>query len=290
MFLFLLATIAMVSCKPEKLKSSQGFEYIVHKSTGGAKPNAGDYVYFHAYLRNGDSVIMTSRTQPEMPFFQLPATEDPSRKPSPVEDVLKLLSIGDSVTILFPLDTFKTKPMGFENADMLYYDVVLLDVKTDAQFKEIEAEKRKEQMAQAEIVMARMPEVEAMVKDNVAKYNSGALAKDLKTTASGLKYIIHQEGAGMNPAAGQTVTVHYYGALKDGKMFDSSFGRGEPIQFPLGVGQVIAGWDEGLALLKEGSKATFFIPYELAYGEAGSPPVIPAKAELIFYVELDKIQ
>ncbi|MFM9951914.1 MAG: FKBP-type peptidyl-prolyl cis-trans isomerase, partial [Saprospiraceae bacterium] len=76
----------------------------------------------------------------------------------------------------------------------------------------------------------------------------------------------------------------------DGKMFDSSFGRGEPIEFPLGVGQVIPGWDEGLSLLKQGGKATLFIPYQLAYGDAGSPPVIPPKAELIFYVEVVKAQ
>ena len=72
-------------------------------------------------------------------------------------------------------------------------------------------------------------------------------------------------------------------------MFDNSYERGEPIDFQLGVGSVIPGWDEGFALLKEGTKATLFVPYSLAYGEAGSPPVIPERSDLIFYVELLKV-
>ena len=74
--------------------------------------------------------------------------------------------------------------------------------------------------------------------------------------------------------------------LKDGNIFDQSYERGQPIDFPLGVGQVIKGWDEGIGLLKPGGKATLIIPASLGYGEAGSPPVIPENAELVFYVEL----
>ncbi|MAC86178.1 MAG: hypothetical protein CMC94_04450 [Flavobacteriales bacterium] len=85
---------------------------------------------------------------------------------------------------------------------------------------------------------------------------------------------------------GKTVSVHYTGRLMDGTVFDSSVERGEPIDFKLGAGMVIKGWDEGIALLKVGGKATFIIPFHLAYGERGHPPVIPAKATLEFDVEL----
>jgi FKBP-type peptidyl-prolyl cis-trans isomerase FkpA len=293
LFFLLLGAIALVSCQPEKQKTSQGYEYIVHKSTGTEKPKPGDYVYFHAYVRNGDSVVMNTRTQPQLPHFQLSdpsAPKDPAQQPSPVEDVLRNLGIGDSATIFIPLDTVTNKPVGFEDAKMLYYDIVLMDIKTNEEYMGAAEEERKKKMAEAEVTMARMPEIEASVADVLKKYKSGALASQIKTTASGLKYLIQEEGSGPMPALGKPVTVHYHGLLTDGKMFDSSFGRGEPIQFPLGVGQVIPGWDEGLALLKEGTKATLFIPYQLAYGEAGSPPVIPAKAELVFYVELVKAQ
>ncbi|NVO03322.1 MAG: FKBP-type peptidyl-prolyl cis-trans isomerase [Bacteroidetes bacterium] len=110
--------------------------------------------------------------------------------------------------------------------------------------------------------------------------------KDTLTTASGLQYIKINEGTGPQAIKGKTVSVHYTGYLLDGKIFDSSISRGEPISFELGAGRVIKGWDEGIALLKVGGKARLIIPYQLAYGEAGMSGAIPPKATLIFDVEL----
>ena len=106
------------------------------------------------------------------------------------------------------------------------------------------------------------------------------------TTASGLKYIVLKEGTGNMPKSSSNIKVHYTGSLIDGTVFDSSVKRGEPIDFPLS--NVIPGWIEGLQLMKEGAKYKFFIPYNLAYGERGMGP-IPAKSDLIFEVELLKI-
>lgn len=108
-----------------------------------------------------------------------------------------------------------------------------------------------------------------------------------KTTASGLKYIVLKEGTGARPVATSNVKVHYTGTLVDGKVFDSSVQRGQPIDF--GLNQVIPGWTEGVQLMTEGSKYKFFIPYNLAYGERAMGGVIPAKSDLIFEVELIKI-
>ena len=108
-----------------------------------------------------------------------------------------------------------------------------------------------------------------------------------KTTASGLKYIVLQEGTGAKPVATNNVKVHYTGKLVDGKVFDSSVERGEPIDFNLN--QVIKGWTEGVQLMTEGSKYKFYIPYNLAYGDRAMGNVIPAKSDLIFEVELLKI-
>ena len=105
-------------------------------------------------------------------------------------------------------------------------------------------------------------------------------------TESGLFYHIEAEGTGDKPAKGNSVKVHYQGELLDGTVFDSSFKRKEPIEFSLGVGQVIPGWDEGIALLNKGAKATFIIPSDLAYGAAGAGGVIPPNATLKFVVEL----
>lgn len=109
-------------------------------------------------------------------------------------------------------------------------------------------------------------------------------------SASGLEYWIIQEGNGDRPTRGKTVEVHYTGFLENGDIFDSSILKGTPISFRLGSGMVIPGWDEGIALLKPGGSALLSIPFNLAYGESGRPPMIPPKARLIFNVELVKVK
>jgi FKBP-type peptidyl-prolyl cis-trans isomerase len=112
------------------------------------------------------------------------------------------------------------------------------------------------------------------------------LAGGFEKTESGLRYKILKQGKGSRPQKGQTVSVHYEGSLLGGQVFDSSYQRNQPIQFTLGTGQVIPGWDEGISLLREGDKARFVIPPQLAYGSAGAGGVIPPDAVLIFEVEL----
>jgi peptidylprolyl isomerase len=115
-------------------------------------------------------------------------------------------------------------------------------------------------------------------------------AKVVKTT-SGLEYVEVKEGTGPAAKAGDIVSVHYTGTLKaDGKKFDSSLDRGEPFEFKLGAGQVIKGWDEGVAGIKVGGKRKLIIPSTLAYGKRGAGGVIPADADLVFEVELLKIK
>ena len=108
------------------------------------------------------------------------------------------------------------------------------------------------------------------------------------TTASGLQYKVLAAGSGARPKATDTVNVHYRGTFIDGKTFDSSYDRGEPISFPLN--RVIAGWTEGVQLMPVGAKYEFYIPYKLAYGERGAGGAIPGYATLIFQVELLAIE
>ena len=112
------------------------------------------------------------------------------------------------------------------------------------------------------------------------------ITQGFDVTESGLYYRIDVNGVGETPQKGATVSVHYKGELLDGTVFDSSYKRNSPIEFSLGVGQVIPGWDEGIALLNKGAKATLIIPSDLAYGAAGAGGVIPPNATLKFTVEL----
>jgi len=134
-------------------------------------------------------------------------------------------------------------------------------------------------------------EMEGKAEDNKTK-GAAFLAENgkkpgVKTTASGLQYKILTAGTGKSPKATDVVEVNYEGKLLDGTVFDSSYERGEPIEFPLN--QVIAGWTEGLQLMKEGGKYEFYIPADIAYGEAGNAGIEP-NSTLIFTVELLKVK
>lgn len=116
------------------------------------------------------------------------------------------------------------------------------------------------------------------------------IAAGFEKTASGLRYKIIQKGDGAQAEKGKTVSVHYKGQLADGTVFDSSYKRNQPLEFPIGVGHVIAGWDEGIQLLQVGDKARLVIPSDLGYGERGAGGVIPPNAVLVFDVELMNVK
>lgn len=144
------------------------------------------------------------------------------------------------------------------------------------------AEQEKVQRAKAaELGKAAREKGEQYLAENAKK-------EDVITTPSGLQYKVITEGTGRSPKATDSVKCHYEGFLIDGTVFDSSVQRGQPATFPLGG--VIAGWTEGLQLMKEGGKTRFFIPYNLAYGEAGAAGAIPPYAALIFDVELLEVK
>lgn len=145
-------------------------------------------------------------------------------------------------------------------------------------FKEQEAKQR-----------AQAAENGKVAREEGEKFLAENAKKDgVQVTESGLQYSVIKEGTGKSPKATDTVVCHYEGFFTNGTVFDSSIQRGEPAAFPLNA--VIAGWTEGLQLMKEGGKTRFFIPYNLAYGEAGAAGAIPPYAALIFDVELLEVK
>jgi FKBP-type peptidyl-prolyl cis-trans isomerase FklB len=152
---------------------------------------------------------------------------------------------------------------------------------------------------QGEIIQKFIQEIQAKQTEKQAKANEGKMKEGMEfleknkknegvqVTESGLQYRIVKKGNGKFPKKSDTVKVHYEGKLTDNTVFDSSFNRGQPIEFPLG--NVIPGWTEGMQLIDEGGEIELFIPYNLGYGEAGAGGMIPPFATLVFKVQLISI-
>lgn len=265
--------------------SENGFEYIHHYKSGNEIIKPGEGVEFHVYTRAGDSILFSSRQDlPEPPVQKVPLEGQPNNNPTPVFDAFKLMAEGDSMTIFLNLDSLPQRPAGMEDVTEIAYDLKVVKVMSAEDMDKMMEEKQAAIMAEKEALQARRPQVAMEVQNAISAYKSNSLK--LNELPSGLKIHMIEEGSGAKPDPGKNVNVHYYGALLDNNTFDNSFERGQAFNFPLGQGRVIKGWDEGIATLNKGSKAILFIPSEMGYGAQGSPPSIPADAELVFYVEL----
>lgn len=275
-----------MSCESGPTVTPSGYTYIHHKKNNGPKPQVGEEAEFNVDIRNGEEVLNSSRSQGKPAKFLIPSSEQQGRSISPIVEAIQLMSVGDSLTVMQSVDSFPRKPPGFEDAEFVSYDIVLTNIISK---EEIER-KQAEQIAKMEAAKARESDISATVQDLLGKYQAKQLGQELKTTPNGLEYYVIEAGQGAKVENGSLADVHYYGVTMEGKMFDNSFKRGTPYTVPVGRGQVIRGWDEGLQLFNEGTKAVLFIPSELGYGATGSPPAIGANEDLVFYVELAQVQ
>lgn len=267
-------------------KTKEGLYYKFYTQTkGGVKPKTDDFVTVNMIYKNEqDTTIFDSKLVGEkMEFPLMPSTFKGS-----FEDALMMMSKGDSASFWINGDSLYLRtfglealPEGIKPSELLKFEVKLVNVRT-------KEEVQKEQMEQYAQEMAKIEQRKFAEPGEIAQY-----LKDnnitTQPTASGLYYIETKKGTGSKVEAGDTVQVHYTGMFLDGKPFDSSIG-GAPIEFPVGVGMVIPGWDEGLQLMNEGGKAKFLIPSALAYGESGvGEGLIPSYTPLVFEVEVVKV-
>lgn len=185
------------------------------------------------------------------------------------------------------------KSMGADSLNIDDFAQAIKDTISGAEFKVSHKESQQivqEFFKEQEVKQrAQAAENGKVAREEGEKFLAENAKKDgVQVTESGLQYSVIKEGTGKSPKATDTVVCHYEGFLTNGTVFDSSIQRGEPAAFPLNA--VIAGWTEGLQLMKEGGKTRFFIPYNLAYGEAGAAGAIPPYAALIFDVELLEVK
>jgi len=258
---------------PGYKETETGLQYKFYTETKGeSKPKQGDIMTLKMLYKNSkDSIIFDSRTRPDGTIMV--PLQKPSFKGS-LEEAFAMLAPGDSASFIVSADSFfiktfqmKELPNFIDSGSFLTFDIKMVKFQSS---EEVE----KEQM------QTETSGIEKYLKEN--NITQAPLE-------SGLIYIENKKGTGAKAEAGKTVSVHYTGKLLNGKVFDSSVERGEPIEFKLGEGMVIPGWDEGIALMNEGGKATLVIPSKLAYGPAGQGP-IPPHSPLVFTVELVKVK
>jgi FKBP-type peptidyl-prolyl cis-trans isomerase FkpA len=298
----ILSISILSSCRQSKHKgfekTEDGLYYqFFRKSDSGKKPKSKDILYTHmslSLLRPGgeDSVLFDSKKYPDFPgdikFIQL----DTNSFKGDIMEGLEMMEVGDSAAFIINADSFFLKanrmdelPKGFKPGQELIFNIGLVEFQTEeetrARLSAYAAKGNAEEQKAAESAMQEEP---ALIAEYIGRKKIAE-----KPTATGMYFIPTLPGNGAKPRKGQKVSVHYTGYLLNGKKFDSSFDRNEPFTFTLGQGEVIAGWDEGISLMKVGGSATFVIPSQLAYGSNGSGS-IPPFSPLVFDVQLIKIE
>ena len=266
--------------------NENGLNYQFYTQNEGDAPMIGDIieVVFGCTVNDTNSII------PTMPnMFKL---EEPLF-PGDFFEGLAMMHKSDSASFIVNIDsTFTTffgqpsLPEEFNSTDVMRFDVKVNDFYPESEYKARMAQKAREAAAERiESMKTNHPDETAAAAQELQDYLT-AQGITAEPTESGLVYVMTEEGNGEKPADGQMVKVHYTGKLLNGTVFDSSVERGEPIQIPIGVGQVIPGWDEGIMLMSKGEKGVLYIPYYLAYGDRAAGPDITAFSNLIFEVEL----
>jgi FKBP-type peptidyl-prolyl cis-trans isomerase len=270
----LLIILSFVSCKSsQKFKTVEGdsFQYRYVEKGKGIQVDSGKVaeILISQYLETTDSVYQ----EMQFPGKQGALIENISE--NPMIRAFMIGKVGDSLTIKIP-NTGQLRemtPPDFPDTGWLRMEIRFLNVEEQASY---EARKTKELQAKIEI----QKEIDENAIQAYLKSNN---IKNAQRTASGLYYIITEEGNGNTAQKEQEVEVHYTSTFLDGTKFDSSLDRNETFQFPLGINRVILGWDEGISFFSEGTKGTLLIPSHLAYGAKGSgaiPPFTPTKYDI----------
>lgn len=262
---------------------TNGIYYIETKTGTGKKVKDGEYatVHFEVYKLNGDKVFSTYERGEPLDFKFGSRFENKG-----FQEVVSRMREGGKAEALVPSDmAFGAQGAGnvIDPYSPIYYHIELLKVMNQEQYDKKRADQEAKKLSEQ---LKKDKEEEATIKKYLADNN----ITPTEILPSGLVYIETEKGTGPKPVEGQKVKVNYTGKLLDGTVFDSSYDRGEPLEFPLGKRAVIEGWDKGVALMNEGGKATLIIPSKLAYKDKGAGDKIPPYATLVFDVELVSVE
>jgi FKBP-type peptidyl-prolyl cis-trans isomerase FkpA len=269
------AVFGQAPIPPKGFKRTEtGLQYKFHVDKEGTIAKKGDVLKLHFALKTEKDSVLRSTFKEGNPA-ELPLREGPFK--GSLEEGLMMMSAGDSATFLINADSLFAKmfyqplPPFIRPGSSVGFVIKLLKVQSEEEYR-----KEQEKLAAEMVAKEDKTIQEYMTKNNL---------KGTKT-ASGLYYVQTKPGTGAKAESGKTVSVHYTGKLLNGTKFDSSVDRGQPFEFGLGAGQVIKGWDEGIALMSIGEKGFLLIPSGLGYGTRGAGGSIPPNSVLVFEVEL----
>lgn len=273
-----LIMVISFSCKPKQKEfktTTSGLKYMFHvENEDSTKVNMYDIVTVYMNYRTQDSILFEGK-QNKIPFQIIP------RFDGDLMDGILLMHNGDSATFAMETKVFFEKMMGYPEvpAELAAFKELFFDIKV------IEIKPENEMQKAGRLAMEERKNGEELAINKYVTENQITATP----TASGLYYILVTEGTGAQAVAGKKVKVHYTGTFLNGEKFDSSYDRNEPIEFLLGRGQVIPGWDEGIGMMKVGGKARFIVPSKLGYGDQDRGP-IKAFTPLAFEVELVDVE
>ncbi|WP_291722056.1 FKBP-type peptidyl-prolyl cis-trans isomerase [Bernardetia sp.] len=300
--LFLLGAISWSCDSAKKEGEHEGMKYIVRERGDGEQINDSSIVQVQMKVFNSADSLLQETYSEEIPA--LVNLRDSNNRKMPLVEILSRGRVGDSVTIFTQSDSIyqgqnaMSRPPFIPVGSLIRQEFRIVKGYTMEGYKEVQEQIKAKQMKMQQEYMEKMQKQQMEMQrqaDSAAQVQVGYIEntyfaekgiKNFKKTESGLFYTIDKKGK-QDINAGDKVKVHYEGTLLEtGEKFDSSFDRGEPIEFPIGVGQVIQGWDEGIPLIGRGGKGTLYIPSNLGYGARGSQGAIPPNAMLVFKVEV----
>lgn len=289
LFVLALSCLMLLSCQKneQKLVTAGGYEMEFLHDEAGEVGAVGEHILFNVKILAHDSLLLNTFDKNAKQILEVKPTEELIKQKDPIGQALGLMSKGDSALLYIPADSLNIPALKLKSGESIHYILKVYDILDEAGYNEYTQEIQKQREEEMRVFRELEAEVGNMTSNVLERYRNNELGDELQKDESGMLYVVHELGEEAPYQVGELAKVDYYGALADnGQKFDSSFGRGQAFQFMLGRGQVIKGWDIAIAKFPRGSKVTIILPPDLAYGAAGSPPVIPENATLAFYIEI----
>lgn len=273
-----MGLMALASCNsgPEQGTTNSGFDYQLFQGRSSQKAEKGDWVFYHFSQRVGEVLKGNTATEsatPIPPTYRITGEESSENQGTvdPTFELLTKMSPGDSAVLIIPFDSLPWQMAGtlleeHPNDSIFYLSLKVVEIQSDKDFTGGAATR---------------------VEELNEQFQAGSL-EGVQYTADSLAYYIVKDGEGSYPTDSSTVMFEYYGIFPNGRSFSNSYMTGQPINFELGDTLNFAGWNKGLPLLKEGSSAVLFVPYQMAAGEQGNRS-IPPRTDLIFHIDVKQV-